>query len=351
MEEGKIMQVRVEEEEEAKIWRYAFGLADVAVVKCAIDLKIPDAVENHTSQPVTLADLSAAVSCSPALLRRIMRFLVHQGIFREEPTKDGGAGYTNTPLSRRRPPPPMALPILLACSPVMMAPWLKLTDVVSGNGPRKQPFEAAHGKDAWAYTAEDPRFNEMFSQARVSDTRMVVPAVVGSCADVFDGVSTVVDVGGRDGEAIGILVKAFPWIKGVNFDLPHVVEAANKVEGVENVGGDMFDSIPHADAVFIKWILHNWNDEDCIKILRKCKEAMPEEKGKVIIVEAVVGQKKDDKLEYARLLFDMTMMTQMYEGKERTLGEWAYVLREAGFARHEIRDINCVQSVIVASVS
>jgi len=103
MEESKRNLLDEEAKASLDIWRYVFGFADIAAAKCAIDLKIPEAIENHpSSQPVTLSELSSAVSASPSHLRRIMRFLVHQGLFKEVPTKDGLAtGYTNTPLSRR----------------------------------------------------------------------------------------------------------------------------------------------------------------------------------------------------------------------------------------------------------
>ena len=103
-------------------------------------------------------------------------------------------------------------------------------------------------------------------------------------------------------------------------------------------------------------MLHDWGDEYCIKILKNCKEALPPKTGKVLIVEPVVGEKKktmimeerDEKLEYVRLALDMIMMVHTSTGKERTLKEWDFVIKEAGFARYEVRDIDDVQSVIIA---
>ncbi|EFH43347.1 hypothetical protein ARALYDRAFT_491137, partial [Arabidopsis lyrata subsp. lyrata] len=267
---------------------------------CAIDLKIPEAIENHpSSQPVTLTERSSAVSASPSHLRRIMRFLVHQGLFKEVPTKDGLAtGYTNTPLSRRS-------------------------------------------------------FASLGNKSRDACSMCTVRICAGACHGLFDGVATVVDVGGGTGDTMGILVKEFPWIKGFNFDLPHVIEVAQVLDGVENVEGDMFDSIPACDAVIIKWVLHDWGDKDCIKILKNCKEAVPPNVGKLLIVECVIGEKKntmvveerDDKLEHVRLQLDMVMMVHTSTGKERTLKEWDFVLKEAGFARYEVRDIDDIQSL------
>ncbi|KAH0978076.1 hypothetical protein GBA52_027795 [Prunus armeniaca] len=147
------------------------------------------------------------------------------------------------------------------------------------------------------------------------------------------------------------LVEACPWIQGINFDLPHVVSLAQECDRIENVGGDMFDCVPKADAVIIKGVLHDWGDDECIRILKKCREAIPEDKGKVIIIEAVIDEKDekgDIKLTNVRLMLDMVMMAHTNTGKERTLKEWGYVLGEAGFSRHTITPIHAVPSVIQA---
>ena len=101
----------------------------------------------------------------------------------------------------------------------------------------------------------------------------------------------------------------------------------------------------------MQWVLHDWADDECINILRNCREAIPKDKGKVIIIEAVIEEGVDterDKLEYVRLMLDMVMMAHTNKGKERTSKEWAYVLTEAGFTRHTIKRIKAVQSVIEA---
>ena len=136
----------------------------------------------------------------------------------------------------------------------MLAPWLKLSSVVSSpvNVSTPPPFDAVHGKDLWAFAQDNLCHSQLINEAMACDARRVVPRVAGACQGLFDGVATVVDVGGGTGETMGILVKEFPWIKGFNFDLPHVIEVAQVLDGVENVEGDMFDSIPACDAIFIK---------------------------------------------------------------------------------------------------
>ncbi|KAJ1404599.1 Winged helix-like DNA-binding domain superfamily [Sesbania bispinosa] len=93
--------------------------------------------------------------------------------------------------------------------------------------------------------------SNLFNEAMACDTKFVVPAIIEGCSEAFDGVSTLVDVGGGNGTTSRILAKACPWIQLINFDLPHVIVAAPKCNGVEYVAGDMFQSVPKADAAFL----------------------------------------------------------------------------------------------------
>ncbi|KAI5315152.1 PREDICTED: (RS)-norcoclaurine [Prunus dulcis] len=342
------------EEEHAKveIWKYVFGFVEIAVVKCAIELGIADAIESHGS-PMTLLELSSALRCDPSPLYRIMRVLVHLKIFKEKPaTQLGPKVYVQTPLSKRllkSGKNSMAAFILLESSPVMLAPWHGLSARIQGvNNPA---FKAVHGEDVWSYAAANPNHSKLINEAMACDARVAVPAVLESCLEVFKGLETIVDVGGGDGTTLRLLVEACPWIRGINFDLPHVVSVAQECDRIENVGGDMFDCVPKADAAIIMWVLHDWGDDECIRILKKCREAIPEDKGKVIIVEAVIeedNEKQDKKLTNVRLMLDMVMMAHTNTGKERTMKEWGYVLVEAGFSRHTITPIHVVQSLIQA---
>ncbi|KAL4351533.1 hypothetical protein GQ457_06G002200 [Hibiscus cannabinus] len=321
----------------------------MAVVKCAIELGLSDAIENHGS-PMPLSELAAVLRCEPSRLYRIMRFLVHYQVFIEEPISQHSTGFALTPLSRRlikHGEKTMAPFILLESSPTMLGPWHNLSVRVleSGNMP---PFEAANGTDLWSYTEANPGHSKLFNDAMACGARVTVPAVIEGCPEVFNGIETLVDVGGGNGTALSLLVKAFPWIRGINFDLPHNAAVAQKIDGIENVGGDMFVSVPNADAVFLMWVLHDWDDEECIRILKKCREAIPEDKGKAIIVEAVVEENKDDELESARLLLDMVIMAHTNRGKQRSLKEWSYVLQESGFTRFNVKPIRAIQSVIEA---
>jgi hypothetical protein len=99
---------------------------------------------------------------------------------------------------------------------------------------------------------------------------------------------------------------------------------------------------------YAQCILHDWGDKECIQILKKCRGAILEEKGKVIIVDAVIEEAKMDELSDARLALDMAMMAHTNAGKERTLKEWEFLLEKAGFTRYTVKSIHAVQSVIEA---
>ncbi|CAL5402321.1 unnamed protein product [Camellia sinensis] len=409
------------EEDQARvdIWKYVFGYVDMAVVKCVIELGIPDALERHEA-PMTLSELSSTLECSPPALYRIMRFLVHRQVFKEDRTSQGSIRYVQTPLSRllmKNGEKSMAPLVLLESHPVMLAAWHTLRASVLANK-NSSAFETAHGEDLWSLAATNPGYSKLINDAMACDARVSVQAVIDGCPNLLDGLDSLVDVGGGNGTTIRLFVKACPWIRGINFDLPHVVSEAPDFVGVENVGGDMFSSVPKADAVFLKkkiktefmvidtpspyniilerpwlhtmgavpstlhqllrfptehrieevrgdqlqakncpmdanfWILHDWGDDECIHILRKCREAIPKDKGKVIIFEAVIKEgeeeKERDKLEYARLMMDMGMMAHTNKGKERTSKEWAYILSEAGFTQYTIKPTKVIQYIIEA---
>ncbi|WOL18265.1 hypothetical protein Cni_G27058 [Canna indica] len=102
--------------------------------------------------------------------------------------------------------------------------------------------------------------------------------------------------------------------------------------GVEHISGDMFESIPSGEAIVMKWILHDWTDEHCTKILKNCWKALPE-KGKVIVVECVVPVVPETTPK-AQAIFQMDICMSTYNigGKERTEEEFKALASEAGFA-------------------
>ncbi|KAF7836982.1 acetylserotonin O-methyltransferase-like [Senna tora] len=326
----------------------------MAVIKCAIQLNIPDTVDLKT--PITLSQLCTTLKCDPCFLYRIMRFLTHRNIFKQiripsSEESDPLYAYAHTPLSRllmKQGEQSMAALLLLESSPVMLAPWQNLSERVVAEG--RASFEKAHGKDVWSYAEENAEHSQLINEAMACDARRTVRVMLEECKEAFEGVTSVVDVGGGNGTAMTLLRKACPWITCINFDTPHVIAAApNSSHAIQHVPGDMFLAVPKADAAFLMWVLHDWGDEECIQILKTCKEAIPHKNGRVIIAEAVIEEEGfKDKLKDVGLMLDMVMMAHTNIGKERTLKEWEYLITQAGFSTFTLKNINSLKSIIIA---
>nr|QWK65127.1 flavonoid O-methyltransferase 4 [Scutellaria baicalensis] len=339
MEVKSIKEVDEEAKAEFEIWDIVFAFTPMAVVKCAIELGIADVLESHGGA-MSLPELSSALNCSSSLLHRIMRYLIHRGFFKRN--QEPPFSYVQTPLSRllmkNEGSGSMAALVMLESSPVMLAPWHRLTSrLLINNG--TPPFEAAHGEDIWEYASENSAHSDLINDAMACHARRAIAAIVDQYPEAFKGIGSLVDVGGGNGTALRAIVKACPWIRGINFDLPHVVSKAPQCDGVEHVEGDMFKYVPKGDATFLMWTLHDWSDDECIKILKNCREAIPRETGKVIIAEAVITEGDEDRYSSARFDLDMVMLAHTEKGKERTVEEWEYVVKQAGFTTYTVKHI------------
>lgn len=104
----------------------------------------------------------------------------------------------------------------------------------------------------WNFASENPEFNRIFNETMAVDSKLVIGAVVNECRKAFEGLNSLVDVGGGNGTAAKVITEAFPGVKCTVFDLPHVVATVPKDSPVEAIGGSMFEHIPSANAVFMK---------------------------------------------------------------------------------------------------
>ncbi|KAF8411113.1 hypothetical protein HHK36_003652 [Tetracentron sinense] len=337
---------------QAHIWNHIFNFINSMSLKCAIQLGVPDAIHNH-GQPITLSELVAALSIPPAKTQavyRLMRMLVHSGFFAiHEVLHQDQEGYVLTPSSRLllKGKPTSVSPFLLAMlDPILLTPWNFLSAWFMGS--ELCPFETAHGGTIWDYAGKDSVLNNFLNEAMASDARLAMSVVVRECKEIFEGLTSLVDVGGGTGTAAKILVETFPHLKCTVFDLPHVVSTLQVSNNLDYIGGDMFNSIPPADAILLKWILHDWSDDECLKILKQCKEAIlsKDKGGKVIIIDMVVEDKKGkhESIE-TQLFFDMMMMT-LATGRERNEKEWKKLFLEAGFSHYKITPVLGLRSLI-----
>ncbi|RWW14074.1 hypothetical protein GW17_00022187 [Ensete ventricosum] len=127
-----------------------------------------------------------------------------------------------------------------------------------------------------------------------------------------------------------MITSMHPHIKGVNYDLPHVISEAPPYPGVEHVSGDMFESVPSGNAIVLKWILRDWNDEQCARRLKSCWKGLPEG-GKLRVVEYILPSIPESSLNSQGAFgFDISIMVAQ-GGKERTQQEFETLAKETGF--------------------
>ncbi|KAJ9552939.1 hypothetical protein OSB04_016984 [Centaurea solstitialis] len=203
----------------------------------------------------------------------------------------------------------------------------KLKDSIVEGG---VPFEKVYGQKTFEYPELDTRYNEVFNNAMVHHSTLVIKEHL-KCYNGFDNIKHLVDVGGGVGVTLNMIISKYPTINGINFDLPHVIQHAPVYPGIQHIGGDMFFDVPQGDAIFLKWILHDWSDNHCTKLLQNCYKALPND-GKVIVVDAILPFLSDTSTSVrANANIDAIVMTHYFGGKERTEDEFLTLAKGAGF--------------------
>ncbi|XP_021739975.1 trans-resveratrol di-O-methyltransferase-like [Chenopodium quinoa] len=318
-------------------------------LKCAIQLGIPEAIHKH-GKPVTIDELAKALSIHPnkaPSLHQLMRLLVHSKFFATKTLTNNNINgdetllfdlTLNSQLLLKDHPLTQAPLTLMGADPLVTKPshnfatWFQNHDVKTS----ESPFYFTYGRHLYeGVPSDDTKFDDLFQQAMTSDSQLIARVLLTSneFKGVMHGVESLVDVGGGDGTMASSIAVAYPEVKCTVFDLPNVVEGIQRNEKVENltyVAGDMFEAIPRAQVILLKWILHNWSDENCIKVLKQCKEAIPrrDKGGKLLIIDMVVGIPSDN---LNQLLADVHMMS-LLGGKERSEQQWKYLFINAGFS-------------------
>ncbi|XP_031124994.1 caffeic acid 3-O-methyltransferase-like [Ipomoea triloba] len=313
------------------------GIAAIMVSKAAIELGVFEIIakagEGAKLSAKQIADcLPTHNPNAPVMLDRMLKFLANQSILKCTLTEDNQCSYNLTPISKNFVPNEdgvsLSALVQLGTDKVFVNSWYALKDAVLEGG---VPFNRTHGMHAFEYPGKDSRFNEVFNRAMHDHSAIAMKRVV-ECYKGFEGVKEVVDVGGGFGSTLSCIISKYPNIKGINFDLPHVIKEAPAIPGVEHIPGDMFESVPCGEIIFMKWILHDWDDEHCLKLLKNCWKALPES-GKVVLVESILPEHPEKDVEYGSAFYaDVLMMTMNPGGKERTHREFEALAKEAGFS-------------------
>ncbi|KAH7690785.1 O-methyltransferase COMT-type protein [Dioscorea alata] len=219
--------------------------------------------------------------------------------------------------------------LLMQLSDAWIDAWKNMKHAVSDGS---VPFVKTHGMTWYEYVDKNPPIAEMFDKAMFNQTTMLMKKILENY-NGFESINVLVDVGGGHGGILSLILSKYPHIKAINFDLPNVVSEAKPIQGVEFVGGDMFESVPSGDAMVLKGVLHNWSDADCVKILKNCWKALPDN-GKIIIIDPVIPKNIDEAK--SAFQFDIIMLIFYSKGKERTEDEYQFLAKESGFSGFKI---------------
>ena len=280
--------------------------------------------------PRTIDQLAAATGAQADVLRRIIRTLAAIGVFRTD-----GERVEATPLGLTMAEgyPGSVRDIALFWMETHYAPFGDLLEtVLTGENAATRHY----GKPFMEWTASAPATAEL-------QTRAMAGVTQGLRAGLFDdyslpGGDLVADIGGADGAMICELLAREPGRLGIVFDLPEVVPAARKVladhglaSRVDIQPGDYFESVPTADVYVLSFVLHDWDDESCRRILRTIKNAAAPG-AHLVIVESVVPP--GDTPHPAKFV-DLTMLA-MVTGRERTAGEYEKLLAAEGYVMERI---------------
>ncbi|HZI19829.1 MAG TPA: methyltransferase [Pyrinomonadaceae bacterium] len=288
-------------------------------------------------------ELARAAGAQPGPLYRVMRLLAGVGVFREEAPRSFGLGPVGVALKSDGPGSMRSMALHLCEAPSWRA-WGELMHTVTTS---ETAFAHANGAEVFPYYAAHPESAEPFNRAMTEMSAAVAGAVVR--AYDFSGFGRIVDVGGGHGHLLAEVLRANPEARGVVYDQPEVVEGARAGAAglggrLEVEGGDFFESVPASgDAYLLKHIIHDWDDERALAILRNIRRAMGPE-ARLLLVEWVVPE--GDEPSMAK--FGDVHMMVMTGGQERTAEEYARLFERAGFRLTRVVETESQMAVIEA---
>jgi hypothetical protein len=268
--------------------------------------------EELADGPRAVGDLASATATHAATLHRLLRALAAVEVLHEEP--DGMFGLAALGEALRGPAGSLAA---FHGRPSHWTAWGQLLHSVRTGD---NAFRAVHGVDVWEYRAQHPEEAAIFDAAMTGFSLRVNAAV--AAAHDFSHYGVIVDVGGGHGALLTGILAHHPGVCGVLFDQPAVVAGADANE-LEIVGGSFFESVPEGgDAYLLKSILHDWEDEPAIKILRTCRRAARAGTALLVIERQFALP--------ATKLSDLNMLVSP-GGRERTVAQYAALLAAADY--------------------
>lgn len=319
--------------------RLAFGFAVSQALRVVADLEIADHLGDGEW---SVDDLAAKTHSNADALYRVMRLLAAEGLFRETAVRRFRLTKVGEVLRSDKGSSPRDLIRMLNGEPYLA--FAQLDHSVRTGLPA---FDEVFGKPRFDWLADHPDEAALFQRAMVTLGRDSNEAIAE--AYDFGAFSRVVDVGGGHGQLLSAILARHAHLSGVLFDLPSGIQtirsgAAGHLPRTEFIGGNFFESVPHgADIYLMKKVIHDWNDEQAIVILRNCRDAMAPH-GKVLIAETIVPAGNEPN---PIKLIDVNMLV-VTGGKERTQAEYAALLAAAGLGLERVISTSQPISVLEA---
>ena len=312
------------------------GHRTTAAIAAAVELGIIDALADGARTP---ADVAASVGTHADSTGRLLRFLSTIGVVDEA---DGAYALSElgAPLASDA-PASLAPQALLHSDPAIWAAWGNLAHSIRTG---ENAFSALHGMDVWEHRAGQPERSRSFDELMTSLTS-VIAAAVAATYDFRPG-THVIDVGGGQGALIAAVLRAHPSLTGTVFDQPHVVAGSPPADlsgRWSAEGGSFFESVPPADYVLMKSVIHDWPDEESVAILRQCAAAL-RPGGAVLLVEIVMDRPGHERV---AAYSDLNMLVGP-GGRERTQAEYAALFAAAGLRLTRVLDTGTAHSVLEA---
>ncbi len=294
--------------------------------------------------PNTSDELARATGVQADALYRVLRALASMGVFRENAARQ----FSLTPLAellqRDHPQTLWGWTVMSGEEPYRA--WADLLSSVMTGAPA---FERVYGASRFDYLAQHPEAGAAFNESMSETVRDRAAAIVASYD--FPAGGTVVDVGGGHGVLLSAVLRAHPSLQGILFDQPQVVagaaprlEAAGVSERCMVAGGDFFAGVPGGGSIYVlSKVIHDWDDERSIAILRSCRDALEGDR-KVVLVESVI--EAGNAPSWAKFL-DVQMLV-MNGGRERTVEEYRRLFAAAGLRLSRVIPTGAEDSLIEA---
>lgn len=297
-----------------------------------------------TDGPRPVEELATATQTNALSLQRVLRALASVGVFTEASPKT----FALTPLAAllRTGTPNSMRALAIMYAEEQYRAW---GDILQSVRTGKPAFEHHFGMSYFTFLAQHPEANRVFNEAMTGWTAQLVSAVMD--AYDFSPFHTIVDVGGSYGTLLAAILRSNPTAQGILFDQPHVIatageqlEAAGVAERCTTVGGDFFVEVPAGgDAYLLAQILHDWDDECSVAILRQCRRVVPAH-GKLLVIELVLPPGEEP---FLGKWLDLHMLV-MVGARERTAAEYEALFRAAGFALARVIPTTAGQSIVEA---